>query len=101
MAKYSKGEVYYYANIYGHPKEKVLRGTIVEDFYQEGIDRKYHSILVKLDVDSHNVYINMDKLYYKKENAQKRVKLEQQISNLRNSDCADLVMSDLFPEEKL
>jgi hypothetical protein len=98
MAKYKKGEIYYYANIHGHPKEKVLRGIIVEDFYKEGIDRKHYSILVKLDVDDHNVYIPMDRLYHKKENAQKRVLLEKKISDLRSSDSADLVMSLCFPE---
>lgn len=87
MAKFTKDEVFYYARVYS----KTVKKCVIEnDFFQEEVT-EHSQVLVAVEGENHPMYVPVLNLYYSKKNAEKRIKLEKALYNLRNSDSAERI----------
>jgi hypothetical protein len=92
--KLKKDDIVYYADAVGN---SVRKGVMLKNLDTSTCIKDWEAY-VKLDVDNHASYLMQDCLYFVEDNAKKRVELEREIYNLRNSDLAQKCTDEMFNE---
>ena len=92
--KLRKGDIVYYADAVGN---RVRKGVMLKNLNTATCAKDWEAY-VQLDVDYHASYLMQDCLYFCEDNAKKRIDLEREIYNLRNSDLAQKCTDEIFNE---
>lgn len=88
--KLKKDQIIYYTSV-----NKVNKAKVHKDFEGDWTEPTF-AVLVYCYEYKHTVYIKPDHIYFSKANANKRIKLERAIKDLRSSDIAEKITNEIL-----
>lgn len=88
--KLNKDQIVYYTSV-----SKVHKAKVHQEFNGEWTEPTFAVLVYCFDY-KHTVYIKPDHIYFSRAHANKRIKLDKAIKNLRSSDIAEKITNEIL-----